>query len=134
MASRSGQSAETGTLYITDEMEAFQSELKAAAGVTLTASSSPFSDVVSAVFQGCSFSSPCSNWGLSDYQGWGYLPDFLPTGEEIFTTGATSNIGDYSNATDDANIVATEEAPTYSAEIAAIDKYEDYLVRQLPVL
>jgi peptide/nickel transport system substrate-binding protein len=115
-------------------MEAFQSELRSAAGIELTASSPPASQVDGILFEGCTTKAPCTNWGLGDYQGWGYLPDYLPTGEEIFQTGATSNVGDYSNSTDNADILATTEAPSSKAETAAIFKYEDFVAKQLPVL
>ena len=38
-----------------------------------------------------------ANWG----GGWLFSPDYLPTGEEIFATGAGSNQGDYSDPTND---------------------------------
>ena len=66
--------------------------------------------------------------------GWNYNPDNLPTGGELFETGAASNAGEYSNATDNANIAATHVAPTHAAEISALFKYENYLATQLPVI
>jgi hypothetical protein len=73
---------------------------------------------------------PSWDWG----GGWNYNPDNLPTGGELFETGAASNTGDYSNATDNANIAATHVAPTHAAEISALFKYENYLAEQLPVV
>jgi peptide/nickel transport system substrate-binding protein len=137
---KANESAKISLLYpsgetsLTLEMEAFQSELRSAAGIELTASSPPASQVDGILFEGCTTKAPCTNWGLGDYQGWGYLPDYLPTGEEIFQTGATSNVGDYSNSTDNADILATTEAPSSKAETAAIFKYEDFVAKQLPVL
>ena len=40
------------------------------------------------------------NWGA----GWIFAPDYYPSGEAIFQTGAGSNSGDYSDPTNDANI------------------------------
>lgn len=114
-------------------MANFQSDLKSVAGIDLVSSSTTESQVIDTLFEGCTFKSPCSNWGLGDYEGWGYLPDYLPTGEEIFQTGATSNIGDYSSATANADILATTEASA-AGETAAIYKYEDFIAKQLPVL
>jgi peptide/nickel transport system substrate-binding protein len=68
------------------------------------------------------------NWGA----GWIYDPDYLPTGEELWETGASSNAGNYDNAEANALIKATTTAPTPKAEITAIDKYENYLAEQLP--
>ncbi len=124
----------SGSTFLANEMASFQSDLKSVAGIDLTLSSAPESQVIGTLFEGCTTKSPCTNWGLGDYEGWGYLPDFLPTGEEIFATGATSNIGDYSNPTADADIRATTEASSSPAETAAIYKYEDFIAKQLPVL
>jgi peptide/nickel transport system substrate-binding protein len=68
------------------------------------------------------------------FVGWTFGPDYLPTGGEIFGTGAGSNAGYYSNATNDANIAATHTVTSKSAEVAAMFKYEDFLARQLPAL
>ncbi len=124
----------SGSTELTNQMEAFQSALKSAAGIELAASSPPESSVIGTIYSGCTLSTPCSSWGMADAEGWGYLPDYLPTGGEILQTGAASNVGDYSNPINDANIVATHQAPSYGEEIAALYKYEDYVARQLPVL
>ena len=55
---------------------------------------------------------PCSGsgctWQLENWgAGWIFSPDYYPSGEEIFQTGAGSNSGSYSNPTNDANIKAT---------------------------
>jgi hypothetical protein len=63
----------------------------------------------------------------------GVRPSDLPTGDEIFTTGAASNTADYSSAVNDANILATETAPNQAAEFKALFKYQDYLAKQVPV-
>ncbi|MGC1185340.1 MAG: ABC transporter substrate-binding protein [Candidatus Dormiibacterota bacterium] len=123
----------SGSQFLANEMANFQSDLKSVAGIDLVSSSTTESQVIDTLFEGCTLKSPCSNWGLGDYEGWGYLPDYLPTGEEIFQTGATSNIGDYSSATANADILATTEASA-SGEMAAIYKYEDFIAKQLPVL
>ena len=63
---------------------------------------------------------PCTGggncaWALENWGGgWVFSPDYYPTGEEIFSTGAGSNSGSYSNATNDANIEG-EPTPAPSA-------------------
>ena len=57
-----------------------------------------------------------------------FSPDYYPTGEEIFQTGAGSNSGNYSDATNDANIMATNTTDVN------LTKYENYLAKQLPVV
>jgi len=63
-----------------------------------------------------------------------YAPDYLPTGEELWETGASSNTGNYDSAEANALIKATTKAPSAKAEITAIDKYENYLAEQIPVI
>ena len=42
------------------------------------------------------FQSTCT-WEIVAFGGWIYSPDYLPTGEELFATGAGSNSGSYSD-------------------------------------
>jgi peptide/nickel transport system substrate-binding protein len=129
----------SGYVAETDEVTAMKSTMESVAGIDLRLSSAPFSEVISTTFGGCTASHPCGNWELANWSnagglGWGYDPDYLPTGEELFATGAGSNAGDYSNATDNANILATQIAPSAAAEVSGIFKYENYIARQLPVV
>jgi peptide/nickel transport system substrate-binding protein len=76
----------------------------------------------------------CPTWQLGTWGvGWTYFPDYYPTGDEIFETGATGNFGDYNNATNNANILATELA-TVSQTQGSLNTYQKYLAKQLPVL
>jgi peptide/nickel transport system substrate-binding protein len=125
----------SGSTALTNEMQAMQSTMKQKAGIVLGLSQQPFSDVIDTAFGGCTTATPCSKWDLADWGGgWVFSPDYFPSGEELFETGASSNAGDYSNPTNDANIVASNVASTLSAETTALFKYEDYLAKQLPVV
>jgi len=125
----------SGNTELTNEMEAMQSTMKSVAGLTLNLKTAPGSQVFSTTLSGCTFATPCTDWELADWgAAWVYSLDYLPTGGEIVATGAASNGGDYSNPTNDANIVATHTAPSQAAEIAALFKYQDYLVQQLPLV
>ena len=137
------QAASFGLLYasgiteLTNEIVALQSTMKAKAGITLSLTSEPSVDIEASTYDGCTAAHPCNNWELADLSynfTWVYGPDFLPTGEELFYTGAAANPGDYSNSTNDANITATTSAPSHSAETAALFKYQNYLAKQLPVI
>ena len=66
------------------------------------------------------------DWGI----GWSYGPDYYPTGESIFATGSGENFGSYSNPVNDANINATHLV----SGTAVLDKYENYLSKELPVI
>jgi peptide/nickel transport system substrate-binding protein len=123
----------SGATDLTNEMETLQSTLQAKAGIDLTMSTS--TTVLSTVYNSCTPSTPCSGWQLADWgtgASWVYLPDYLPTGGEIFSTGASANPGYYSSATNNANIQATHTAATGTAELSALRTYENYLARQLP--
>ena len=86
---------------------------------------------VLAVVEGaaCGSATGCP-WELADWgQGWSYVPDYLPTGDELFQTDSFANLGKYSNPTNDNYIKAT----LHSSDMAMMYKWEDYLTKQLPV-
>ncbi|MGH7640632.1 MAG: ABC transporter substrate-binding protein [Candidatus Dormibacteria bacterium] len=116
-------------------VQALQSTARQQAGVAITPQVEPFSQVIGTEFAGCTTSSPCSNWDLANlFVGWTYGPDYLPTGGEIFGTGAGSNAGYYTSSANDANIAQTHTASTQAQEVQAMYRYQDYLTQQLPVL
>ncbi|MGC1184356.1 MAG: ABC transporter substrate-binding protein [Candidatus Dormiibacterota bacterium] len=121
--------ASVGNVF-TDEMTSLVSGWKQQAGIeAVVKTPEPFGDVVGDAYTP-GYSWQLDNWGA----GWIYAPDYLPTGEELWETGASSNTGNYDSATANALIKATTTAPSAKAEITAIDKYENYLANQLPVL
>ena len=126
----------SGSTQLTNEMEAMQSTMKQQAGINLQLSSAPFGQVISTAFGGaCTAAKPCSNWDMANWGGgWVYSPDYLPTGGELFQTGASSNPGYYNSPEANSLIQATHTAATASAETAALFKYEDYIAKQLPVV
>jgi peptide/nickel transport system substrate-binding protein len=67
-----------------------------------------------------------ANWG----GGWLFSPDYLPTGEEIFATGAGSNSGNYNDPTNNSEIIATNK----SSSSSIFTTWENYLAEQLPVI
>jgi peptide/nickel transport system substrate-binding protein len=80
----------------------------------------------------CTPSQPVCKWGISAY-GWIYSPDFYPSGESLFETGAGDNPGNYSDPKADALINATT-LKTSETPQQALDKYQDYLAQQIPVV
>ena len=62
--------------------------------------------------------------------GWIYSPDYYPTGDEIFSTGAGSNSGGFSDPMNDQLTLASE----VSNDVSALHAYEDYLAKALPVV
>lgn len=70
------------------------------------------------------------NWDLANYGLWIFSPDYYPTGELLFQTGAGSNAGSYSDPTADALIKKTD----FSVANGSLANYENYLAKQLPYL
>jgi peptide/nickel transport system substrate-binding protein len=87
-----------------------------------------FPTVISSYAPPCMTGSPCTVeegwWG----GGWEYSPDYYPSGETLFSTGAGSNAGNYSSAKADTLIAATDTTET------SLDTYENYIAQQLPVI
>jgi peptide/nickel transport system substrate-binding protein len=73
----------------------------------------------------------CS-WGL-DNTAWVYSPDYYPSGEDLFQTGAGSNYGSYSDPTADKLIAATTLKSNVPPQ-TALNNYQDYLTNQIPVV
>ena len=97
----------------------------AQAGIKVTLTSASFSSVIGTAIpcpSGCAWQ--MQNWGA----GWVFAPDYYPTGEDLFQSGAGSNSGNYSDATNDANIKATNTSSV------SLTNYENYLAKQLPVV
>ncbi|HXW77906.1 MAG TPA: ABC transporter substrate-binding protein, partial [Acidimicrobiales bacterium] len=117
-------------------------DLKAQAsqvGIDLELTTAPFAQVVGKAID-CgphgaapSSSAKCSWTALDWGAGWVYAPDYLPTGETLFLTGAGSNFSGYSNAEADKLIEATTNGPA-SLTIPNMHAFEDYLAKQLPVV
>jgi peptide/nickel transport system substrate-binding protein len=138
---KSGQKANFTALYangnteLSTEMAAFQSAEQSHAGIHFTIREEAPPTMAGQV-TGCRSASPCNDWDLEVFggDGWVYSPDYFPTGEEIFQSGAESNLGQYSDPTANALIDATTTAPTHGAEIKALFKYENYISQQLPLV
>lgn len=125
----------SGSEELSQEVAAFQSSLKAKAGITLTINSAPAPDVFSRVFTSCTFANPCSGWDVAD---WApgiteSYPGGIATGETLFSLQA-DNVGDYQNARNQTLLNATFSAPTTSAEFSAVFKYENFANTRLPYM
>jgi peptide/nickel transport system substrate-binding protein len=96
------------------------------AGIKITLTTASFNTVIGNAVQckGKSCTWEMENWG----GGWVYAPDYYPSGELLFQTGAGSNGGSYSDPTADKLIHDTNFGT------ATLAKYENYLAQQLPVV
>ncbi len=98
-------------------------------GINITLIPRSFNGVL-AVVEGEGCPAAGCPWELADWgEGWSYVPDYLPTGDELFQTDSFANLGKNSNPTNDQYIKAT----LHSSDMSVIYKWEDYLTKQLPV-
>ena len=117
-----------GTASIDQLMQSEKSSW-AQAGIQVSLSSSTFDTVIGTATR-CTAtgSSPCT-WQLENWGGgWIFAPDYYPSGEDLFQTGASSNGGSYSNPQSDTLIKQTTQG---NADLSA---YEDYVAKDLPVV
>src|SRR5579875_530097 len=100
----------------------------AQAGIKVNMTTGTFDTVLGNAVPCGSSSSNCSwemaNWG----GGWIFAPDYYPSGEDLFATGAGSNSGSYSDTTMDSLIKATTKGN------ASLSQYGVYGAKQLPVV
>jgi peptide/nickel transport system substrate-binding protein len=80
----------------------------------------------------CTPSQAACSWGIYNAS-WVYSPDYYPSGEDLFETGATANYGSYSDPEADRLIAATNLL-TSEAPQQALDAYQNYLTQQIPVI
>jgi peptide/nickel transport system substrate-binding protein len=116
----------SGTAIVANTMNAEKSSW-GSAGINVTLTTGTFDSVIGNAVP-CSGASGCGweleNWGA----GWIFSPDYYPSGEAIFQTGAGSNSGSYTDATNDNLIKAT------NFKNVTLTAYENYLAKQLPVI
>jgi peptide/nickel transport system substrate-binding protein len=120
----------TGTAWIDSEMTQLQSN-SAQIGIKLNLQPKPFNQVISLAGGNCVVvKSPC-NWDMANWGGgWSFAPDYLPTGEELFLSGAVANSGGYSNSTNDSLI---NQTLTSNSE-QTMYTWQDTLSSQIPVI
>jgi peptide/nickel transport system substrate-binding protein len=120
----------TGTAWIDSEMTQLQSN-SAQIGIKLNLQPKPFNQVISLAGGNCVvIKAPC-NWDMANWGGgWSFAPDYLPTGEELFLSGAVANSGGYSNSTNDSLI---NQTLTSNSE-QTMYTWQDYLSAQLPMI
>jgi peptide/nickel transport system substrate-binding protein len=97
-------------------------------GIQLELSTAPFNTIIGEA-------TPCTGskctWQMANWGGgWVFSPDYYPTGELLFGTGAASNSGSYSDKSID-GLIHTTNLKSGAAPMIA---YEDALARQLPVI
>lgn len=110
------------------QLKSYASEL----GINITLKGMNFQDVINMAAGNCGPSGrgPC-RWAMADWGlGWSYVPDYLPTGDELFQSHAVANFGQFENKHNDALITATLK----SSDPSLMWRWEDYLTSRLPVV
>jgi len=97
-------------------------------GIKTQVEGNTFPTVISNYGAPCVTGQPCTVeegwWG----GGWEYSPDYYPSGELLFSTGAGSNAGNYSSAKADTLIAQTNTTNVN------LDAYQNYIAQQLPFI
>jgi peptide/nickel transport system substrate-binding protein len=125
----------TGNAWVESAVLQLQSNASLV-GIDITLTPGTFDNIVGTAIGDCGphGNAPCK-WQLADWgEGWSYVPDYLPTGDELFGTGSIGNIGQYSNPHNDHLIKATIQASAKGAFLQAMYKWQDWLTPQVPVL
>ncbi len=104
----------TGTVAVANEVAILQSTFRSEAGIDLSLSSEPLNALLPIATQCAGMtqaSSKCS-WDMVYFGAPRFLyePDYYPTGEDIYATGAADSGDGYSNPSVDRVIAATEAA------------------------
>jgi peptide/nickel transport system substrate-binding protein len=120
----------TGTAWLGSEMDQLQSNA-ASIGIRLNLKAEPFDQVTALAGGNCVVVKSSCDWDMGDWGGgWSFAPDYLPTGEELFQSGAVANSGGYANSADDALIQNTLN----SSNLQYMYNWQNYLSAQLPVM
>jgi peptide/nickel transport system substrate-binding protein len=119
----------SGLTSVDQEMQAFKSALSLV-GIRLNLSQQPATNIFSTMVP-CSPSAAACKWQMAYWgNGWEFSPDYYPSGEVAFSTGAIGNWGSYSNPVMDAKIKAT----TTRDGLPVFQNWADYTAQQLPML
>jgi peptide/nickel transport system substrate-binding protein len=110
-----------------DEVAVYKSDASKA-GVIINAVGQTFNTIIGTAVP-CSRGPSCS-WQASMVGGWTYGPDYEPTGEEVFGTGAGANKGNYNNALMNKLIAETNT----SGSLATYHTFAAYAAEQLPYI
>jgi peptide/nickel transport system substrate-binding protein len=120
----------TGIGWIDSEMQQLQSNA-ASVGIKLNLQPKPFDEVTAQAAGNCVVAKIPCNWDMANWGGgWSFAPDYQPTGEELFLSGAVANSGGYSNPSNDSMINQT----LTSSNLSFMYNWQDFLATQEPVL
>jgi peptide/nickel transport system substrate-binding protein len=110
-------------------MQAYKSALSLV-GIQLNLSQQPAGNIFSTITP-CAPTAATCKWQMAYWgNGWEFAPDYYPSGEVAFSTGAIGNWGSYSNPVMNSKITATTTRPG----LGVFHDWADYTAQQLPML
>ena len=119
----------TGAFSI--QLAAAEASAWATAGIQAELQGEQVSSELAAATEPCDPKSVGScDWEIATGAGWAYAPDYLPTGDYLFSNGASLNAGSYDDPTANRLIAKT----LTSSDLSDMFDYENYLAQKLPVL
>jgi peptide/nickel transport system substrate-binding protein len=120
----------TGTNWIEQEMTQLQSNASLV-GIKINLEPKPFDQVTAIGAPNCVVAKTSCDWDMANWGGgWSFVPDYYPSGETLFLSGAGANSGGYSNPQNDSMINAT----LTTSSLTPLDSWQDYLATQVPVV
>ena len=120
----------SGIQALQSEMLDLQSDAKAV-GIKINLTEHPFGNVIGSAVN-CTSTQPACKWTAENWgAGWIYSPDYYPSGEDLFATGAEANYGSYDNPKMDSLINSTIVG---SNTVAGMKAFNQYAESQLPVV
>jgi peptide/nickel transport system substrate-binding protein len=120
----------TGVGWIASEMQQLQSNA-ATIGIRLNLQPKPFNQVTALAAGNCVVAKIPCDWDIANWGGgWSFVPDYQPTGEELFISGAVANSGGYTNPANDSLINQT----LTNSNLQYMYNWQDYLATQLPMI
>ncbi|HTW05570.1 MAG TPA: ABC transporter substrate-binding protein [Streptosporangiaceae bacterium] len=117
----------SGLSWLTSAMTQLQSNASQV-GIKLNLQPKPINQVLQANLSNCIVAKESCNWDFAAWGGGTFSPDYLPTGEIAYLTGAITNSGGFNDPENNALI----EKTLTSGNVSYMYQWEDYLAQQLP--
>ena len=97
-------------------------------GIKLNIKAEPINQILEANLSNCVVAKLSCNWDMAAWGGGTFSPDYLPTGEIAYLTGAVTNSGGYNSAENDALI----EKTLTSGNLSYMYTWQNFISSQLP--
>jgi peptide/nickel transport system substrate-binding protein len=117
----------TGLGWLASAMTDLQSNA-AQVGIKLNLEAQPINQILEANLSNCVVAKLSCNWDFAAWGGGTFSPDYLPTGEIAYLSGAVTNSGGYNSAEDNALI----EKTLTSGNLSYMYTWQNFISTQLP--